>query len=148
MTAACREACCNVTPRRSISELFERGFRRNRLPPLAVEGTGCADAEGNTARFSLDIAEGVIAGVGFRASHCATLIAYCEFVAEIVPGFRPEIAMEMTATNLVAAVPGVPALKRERAVLAIAALRAALTAVKNPGAAQIAKPRDKISDSI
>jgi len=36
MTAACREACCSVTPRFTVSELFERGFRRNReeLLPL------------------------------------------------------------------------------------------------------------------
>ena len=55
MTAACREACCSVTPRLTVSELFERGFRRNRLAPLAVEGAPCTDAEGNVARFSLDV---------------------------------------------------------------------------------------------
>ena len=86
MTSACREACCSVTPRRTVSELFERGFRRNRAAPLPIEGAQLTDAEGNGARFSIDIADGKIAGVGFRASSCATLIAYCEFIAEIVPG--------------------------------------------------------------
>ena len=126
MTATCREACCSVTPRHSVSELFERGFRRNRAAPLAIEGAQLTDAEGNTARFSIDVADGKIAGAGFRVTSCATLIAYCEFIAESVPGFRLEIARELTAANLVEALPGVPALKRERAMLAIAAFRAAL----------------------
>jgi len=130
MTAACREACCSVQPRRSISELFERGYRRNRAAALSIEGTRHADAEGNTVGFSLDTADGRIAEVGFRATTCATLIAYCEYIAEIVPGFRLEIARELTAVQLVAAVPGVPALKQERAVLTIAAFRACLTAAQ------------------
>ena len=126
MTATCREACCSVTPRRTVSELFERGFRRNRAAPLPVEGAQLTDAEGNAVRFSIDVADGKIAGVGFRATSCATLIAYCEFIAESVPGFRLEIARELTAANLVEALPGVPALKRERAMLVVAAFRAAL----------------------
>jgi NifU-like protein involved in Fe-S cluster formation len=126
MTAACRDACCSMTPRLTVSELFERGFRRNRAAPLPIEGTPCTDSDGNSARFSIDVADGKIAGIGFRASSCATLIAYCELIAEIARGFRLEIARELTAANLVEALPGVPALKRHRAVLALAAFRAAL----------------------
>jgi hypothetical protein len=126
MTAACRAACCSAMPRRTVSELFERGFRRNRAAPLPIEGAPCTDAEGNSARFSVNIAGGKIIDIGFRASSCATLIAYCELVAEIAQSFRLEIARELTATNLVEALPGVPALKRNRAVLAVAAFRAAL----------------------
>jgi NifU-like protein involved in Fe-S cluster formation len=128
MTATCREACCSVTPRLTVGELFERGFRRNREAPHAIVGVLCTGAEDNTAAFSLDVAGGRIAAVGFRASCCATLIAYCEYVAEIAPGFGLSIARELTATNLVDSLPGVPALKRDRAVLAIAAFRAALLA--------------------
>jgi NifU-like protein involved in Fe-S cluster formation len=127
MTATCREACCSVTARHTVSELFERGFRRNRAAPLPIEGEQLTDAEGNAARFSIDVADSKIARLGFRATSCATLIAYCEFIAESVPGFGIEIARELTAANLVEALPGVPALKRERAMLAIAAFRAALT---------------------
>src|SRR5262245_55498038 len=128
MTAPCREACCSVTPRLTVSELFERGFRRSRMAPLPIEGAAFTDAESNTARFSVDITGETIAGVSFRASTCATLIAYCEYLAEITPGFRLDIARELTATNLVDSVPGVPQLKRDRDVLAIAAFRAALLA--------------------
>jgi NifU-like protein involved in Fe-S cluster formation len=130
MTAPCREACCSVRPRRSISELFERGYRRNRSAALSIEGTRHVDAEGNTACFSLDAADGRIVGIGFRATTCATLIAYCEYIAEIVLGFRLEIARELTASQLVAAVSGVPAFKHERAMLAIIAFRASLAAAQ------------------
>jgi NifU-like protein involved in Fe-S cluster formation len=126
VTVTCREACGSVTPRRTVSELFERGFRRNRAAPLSIEGAQFTDVEGNVASFSLDVADGQITGLGFRATTCATLIAYCELIAETVPGFRLEIARELTAANLVNAMPGVPALKRGRAMLAIAAFRAAL----------------------
>jgi len=38
MTASDREVCCNVKPRWTVSELFERGYRRNRAGPLPIEG--------------------------------------------------------------------------------------------------------------
>src|SRR5262245_19787838 len=131
MTAPCREACCSVTPRLTVSDLFERSFRRNRTAPLPIEVAPFADADGNTARFSVDVTGDTIAGVSFRASSCATLIAYCEFLAEVTPGFRLDIASAFTAASLVEALPGVPALKRARAVLAVAAFRAALAQARN-----------------
>jgi hypothetical protein len=130
MTATCREACCSVAPRLTVAELFERGFRRNREPPLAIIGAPCIGAEDNTAMFSLDVADGKIVAIGFQASCCATLIAYCEYLAEMAPGLRLELVRALTAANLVNGVPGVPALKRDRAVLAIAAFRAALLAAE------------------
>jgi len=125
MTAICREPCC-ATPRRTVSELLERGLRRNRAAPLPIEGAECRDGHGHGARFSLRIEAGRVAGVGFRVSSCATLIAYCELIAETAPGQRRELAAEMSPRDLVEALPGVPRLKHERAGLAIAALRSAL----------------------
>ena len=128
MTATCREACCNAAPRRTVSELFERGFRRSRQPPLAVGGMTCRDAEGQSASFSLDVADGRIARISFRASACATLIAYCELIAELAIGARIEMARGLTSDDLVAALPGVHPFKQVRAALAVAALRAVLVA--------------------
>ncbi len=45
MTATCRLPCC-AAPRMTVSELLERGLRRNRAAPLAIQGDDCADAEG------------------------------------------------------------------------------------------------------
>jgi hypothetical protein len=126
MTATCREACCSVTPRLTVAELFERGFRRNRMAPLRIAGAAWSGAGNNTAQFSVDMGDGRLAAIGFRASCCATLIAYCEFIAEIALGLSLDIARALTAADLVESVPGVPALKHDRAVLAIAAFRSAL----------------------
>jgi hypothetical protein len=128
MTAACREPCCSTRRTFSVSDLFERGFRRNRALPLPVEGEPCRDADGHAARFSLAVDGGHLAAIGFRASTCATLIAYCEFLAETAAGNRIDIARAVTADDVIEAVPGVPPLKRNRAVLAVTAFRAALAA--------------------
>jgi NifU-like protein involved in Fe-S cluster formation len=129
MTATCRADCCSATPRLTVSELFERGFRRRRAAPLPIEGAACTDAAGNFARFSLAVSDGRIGTAGFRCSSCATLIALCELIAETVPGFTPEIARALTAQELIATLPGVPAYKHDRAVLAVAAFRAALASI-------------------
>ena len=52
MTATCREACCSVTPRLTVAELFERGFRRNRAGAAArSKARDCTGADDNIARF-------------------------------------------------------------------------------------------------
>jgi NifU-like protein involved in Fe-S cluster formation len=130
MTAACREACCSVTPRFTVAELFERGFRRNREAPLPIDGGAVSDAEGNSARFSLALDGTRLLDLRFRASSCTTLIAYSEALVELLQGLDADLAAQYTPRELVAALPGVPASKQSRAVLAVAALRAALIAAK------------------
>ena len=134
MTATCREACCSALPRQSVTELFERGYRRNYAAPLSIRGAACTDAEGNRAEFSLELSAGRIAAIGFHTTTCATLIAYCELIAETVPGFTIGIAREFSAADLVAALAGVPEQKRARAALAIEAFRAALDAAESTDA--------------
>lgn len=132
MTATCREACCSVTPRFTVAELFERGYLRNRAEPLPLQGESITDAEGNGTRFSIALEEGRIAEIRFRASSCTTLIAYCEALAELLPGVEASLAAHFTPQELVAALPGVHPLKQNRAVLAVAALRSALLTVQIP----------------
>ena len=133
MTSACREPCC-AAPRMTVSELLERGLRRSRTALPGDEAPDCTDAEGNAARFSVALMGDRIGAIGFRATSCATLIAYCEWLAETVPGQRIALAAALTPHDLIDAVPGVPPLKRERAVLAIAAFRAALSHLVTPEA--------------
>jgi NifU-like protein involved in Fe-S cluster formation len=130
MTATCREPCC-AAPRMTVSELFERGLRRNRDAPLPIRGDCRTDAEGNRASFSCDVADAKIVAIGFQVSPCATLIAYCELIAQTLPGRTVDLAQALTPRDLAEQLPGVPALKRGRAVLAIAAFRAALALAAN-----------------
>ena len=125
---SCEGACCGNTPRRVVSDLFDRGYRRNRLPPLPIEGTELHDANDLSARFSLDLEGDTIKGVRFRVSTCITLIAYCELIVELVTGKTAREAAALSEAELVAALPDVPVLKRDRAPLAINVFRAALAA--------------------
>jgi hypothetical protein len=123
---ACMDACCGSSPRRTVSELFDRGLRRARLLPLPIVGDAHTGAGGLSVRFSLACCGGRIENVHFTASTCITLIAYCELIAEVTSGQRITEAMQLTTADLVRDLPNVPALKRDRAPLAIAAFRAAL----------------------
>ena len=101
-------------------------MRRNREAPLSIEGKDFSDAEGNAVRFSVNVADGKLQAITFRATSCATLIAYAEYIAETVPGQRVELAGALTPRDLIDGLPGVPPLKRVRAILAVTAFRAAL----------------------
>ncbi len=125
---SCEDTCCGNAPRRTVSDLFDRGYRRNRKPSLAIEGVELRDANGLIARFSLDIADGFIKAVNFRATTCITLIAYSELLAELAADKKAREAAAIEAADLAAALPDVPLLKRDRALLAVNAFRAALTA--------------------
>jgi hypothetical protein len=109
-----------------VAELFERGYRRARETALPLQGDAIVDAEGNSARFSLLVSAEKVAETRFQATSCTTLIAYCEAVSQLLTGFSADIAGQYSARDLVDALPGVPAHKQDRAVLAIAAFRSAL----------------------
>jgi hypothetical protein len=130
MTATCREPCC-VAVRSTPSELFERGFRRTREPPFAIEGAVCTGPDGNTARFSIALSGDRLGAIRFQASPCATLIAYCELIAETLSGHSLEIARTLTPQELVRQLTGVPLLKQNRAALAVAAFASALAAASS-----------------
>jgi hypothetical protein len=140
MTAACREACCSATPRFTVSELFERGFRRARLVPFGIEGEAIEDSEGNAARFSLTLHGAHLADIRFRASPCTTLIAYSEALAVLFAGRDAALAAHFSPHELIAALPGVHPLKQNRAVLAVAAFRAALNEIYTPSWPGLSRP--------
>jgi NifU-like protein involved in Fe-S cluster formation len=131
MQDSCSKACCGATLLRTVSELFNRGFQRNRAAPCAIGGMTRSDGDALTACFSLELDGDRLAQIGFRASSCATLIAYCELVAELATGQPLGIAARLTPAQLVAELSGVPLLKQDRAALAVAAFHAALVAAHN-----------------
>lgn len=110
-----------------MSDYIDRGMRRARSTHANDLAAGCLDDEGRFARFGVQVDSGVIAAVGFRASSCTTLIAYCEIAAERVSGLPPTTAIRsLRAADLARALPSVPAVKRDRAQLAARALMTAL----------------------
>jgi hypothetical protein len=124
----CEGACCGNAPRRTVSDLFDRGYKRNRLAPFSVQGAILRDANELSAAFSLTVERDTIKAVRFQVSTCITLIAYSELLAELAAEEKLRHAARISETDLVIALPDVPALKRDRAILAINAFRAALAA--------------------
>jgi len=110
-----------------------RGFRRNGGPLLAVVGRVAHDGDGRTAQFSLEVEEDVLKAVSFNVSACATLIAYCEFVAEGITGATLSQAVALTPEQVIAPLKGIPPHKHDCARLAISALHAAVRKALNGG---------------
>src|SRR3954468_16847580 len=121
-------SCCGVAPQRNVGDLFDRGRRRSRQPPFPAEGDEHRDDNGLTVRFSLALENGKLAGIGFQATTCITLVAYCELIAELMNGEDISRAARFSPADLIAELPDVPLLKRDRAPLAIAAFRDVLAA--------------------
>ena len=124
-------ACCGAPQRPSASELCDRGLRRNRLEPFELAGS-TLHSEGLAAQFSLQCRGPAIASVRFKVSTCATLLAYCELLAELAVECSIAEGGKFTAPLLVSELPGVPVYKRNRAALAVAAFRSALTRAGSP----------------
>jgi NifU-like protein involved in Fe-S cluster formation len=123
----CTQGCCGVSRRRTVSDCFDRGLRRNRLEPFALAGETLRDANGLEARFSLRIEDGLIAAVRFRVTSCVALVAYSELLAEEAEKLSLGSALAISPQTLIADLEGVPLFRRDRANLAVASLRSAIT---------------------
>lgn len=111
----------------SVIDYLERGLRRMARPKLAINGKAKRDADGRSARFSLEVQGGVIIAARFEASACTALIAYCEVLAESVPTLTLGEALNWSAgADITAALPGIPPYKRYLAELAAGALRSSV----------------------
>jgi NifU-like protein involved in Fe-S cluster formation len=109
-----------------MSDYIDRGMRRARHPAPALR-PALRDGDGLFARFGVQVTGGVVVAVGFRASACATLIAYCEVAAERVTGQPLAAAVRaLQPGDLARTLPTVPPIKRGRAQLAAHALLSAL----------------------
>lgn len=122
-----RTSCCGHC-NGSLKDLFEAALRR---PHARDFGNRAGRAADETQRLLveivLDVQDGVISHADFRATTCATLLAYCELLVRMVRGQRISEALRIRAEDLVDRVRGVPPCRQSRASLAVAALRAALS---------------------
>lgn len=123
--------CCRSAPLRTVSDFFDRGHRRSRATSLPPETPLRTAPNGLSAGFVIGIENGTITAVGFKASTCVTLVAYCELISEIIEGQHVSAADALSPAILVANLTGVPALKRDRAVLAVNSFQAALAAAND-----------------
>jgi NifU-like protein involved in Fe-S cluster formation len=122
----CLAGCCGVARRRTVSDCFDRGLRRNRAAPLDIQGKTLTDANGLEAQFSLKMDNGLIESVRFKVTSCVALTAYAEVLAEEAEKLSLSSAAAITPLVLIDLLEGVPLFRRDRANLAVAALRSAI----------------------
>lgn len=123
----CTQGCCGVARRRSVSDCFDRGLRRNRAEPFVLAGETLRDANGLEAQFSLKIENDLIEAARFKVTSCVALTAYAEVLAEEAEKLSLTSANAITPLTLIDLLEGVPLFRRDRANLAVAALRSAIS---------------------
>lgn len=124
--------CCRPVP--NVYHYFERACRRDPAPLNGSQGGKVVDEDGNSVVFWVETEGNRIVGAAYRCTTCFTLIALCEHLSEILGGMDLETARRYTAADLLGLHPEIPPSRRNRAELAVAALRSALAeAEKNNG---------------
>jgi NifU-like protein involved in Fe-S cluster formation len=80
----------------------------------------------NCALFNLDFERARIVKAVYRCTTCVTLVAFCEHLSELVVGMPAERALKLDAEHLLRHHREVPAGRRDRAFLAVNALKIAV----------------------
>jgi hypothetical protein len=124
--AECTQGCCGAARRRTVSDCFDRGLRRNRLSPFPIAGETLADTNALSAQFSLEMNGAEISAIRFKVTSCVALVAYSELLAEEAEKLSLQSAAAIDPKILIETLDGVPAFRRDRAVLAVRALRSAI----------------------
>ena len=124
--AECTQGCCGAARRRSVSDCFDRGLRRNRLTRFAIAGETLQDANGLSAQFSLEMQGSEISAIRFKVTSCVALVAYAEVLAEEAEKLSLQSAAAIDPKILIDTLEGVPAFRRDRTVLVVRALRSAI----------------------
>lgn len=85
-------------------------------------GEGCFDQ----IKMSIQVVDGKIADLRFRARACSGTIAACSAVTEIAVGMDVAAALEITPDDVANFLDGVPEKKRHSVEIAVEALQTAL----------------------
>lgn len=110
----------------TVYDYFQRACRRDSDRFCGISGEQCFDSDGNSAEFRLDARDGRIRSAQYRCTTCVTLVALCEHLAEVLTGSALDEASSWTPERLLALHPEIPAMRRDRATLAVMAVQSAL----------------------
>jgi hypothetical protein len=111
----------------TVYDYFRRACRRDPEQLSGIAGEKCIDSEGNSAVFSLEpSSSGVIESAQYRCTTCFTLVALCERLADELTGSSVADAASWTAERLLSLHPEIPAMRHDRAMLAVTAVQSAV----------------------
>lgn len=109
---------------RTVYDYFGRACARGRA--LASTGPVVRAPDGTQASFRVESDGERVSFIQYRCTTCVTLVALSEHLSELLTGVTMTEARAYTAERLLSFHPEIPAERRDRADLAIAALHAAL----------------------
>jgi NifU-like protein involved in Fe-S cluster formation len=96
------------------------------LESFAIAGETLNDGNGLSAQFSLEMQGSEISAIRFKVTSCVALVAYAEVLAEEAEKLSLQSAAAIDPKILIETLEGVPAFRRDRAALAVRALRSAI----------------------
>jgi nitrogen fixation NifU-like protein len=109
-----------------VLEHFHNPRNVGELPPPCGWARRENPACGDVAEIWLQVRQGRVAEVRFRAFGCPAAVAACSRLTELAQGLPVEEAAALTPEDLVEALGGLPASKRHGAALAVRTLHQAL----------------------
>jgi hypothetical protein len=110
----------------TIYDYFQRACRGASARD-GLRGERCFDTDGNSAVFWIAVApDRRIEAVTYQCTTCFTLVGLCEHLAELAAGTMLPDAIGWTADRLLSLHSEIPNNRRDRAVLAVAALQSAV----------------------
>jgi NifU-like protein involved in Fe-S cluster formation len=118
--------CCQSTPQ-SVGDLLHAALARAHWRAPAPAASAEDPSQNLRVEIYLETEGGCIRRIDYRCSSCASLIAYCEAMVRLACGRGVAEAARLDAADLIGSVAGVPGYRHDRARLAAAAFRQALS---------------------
>jgi NifU-like protein involved in Fe-S cluster formation len=109
-----------------VHEYFEKGYHRSRDYLPQSRGEIIRGNDKLLAQFFIDVKDNCIQFASYKCSTCVVLVAYCEFLAEIIIDLSLVEVEKITPSNLILAFPEVLPYRHDRAFLAVQALHSAI----------------------
>jgi hypothetical protein len=113
--------------RLTVYDYFIRAMRQPATALSGCTGEALKSADGAAVVFSADAIDGHIAVVGYKCTSCVTLVALCEHLSDLIRGRAPDEAIQVAAGDLLALHSEIPLERRDRAAIAVDAMRSAVS---------------------
>lgn len=122
------ETCGQTRGRRTVTDYLLRPRYRTDAELRNSAGQRVATADGAGIQIAIETDASCVRSLQYRASSCATLVAYAEVLGDLVLGKPLDEVARITPPALMAILPGVPVSRQDRATAVIHATWSALAA--------------------
>lgn len=111
---------------KTINDYFQCAMCKPTLPIHIPAERYVSSGDGLKAAFALTCCDSRIQRGAYRCTTCATLVALCEHLSELVVDAAPGDVLQWTPDMLLNLHPEIPENKRDRITLALSALQASV----------------------